>query len=133
MSPKDTMKTISILLYLMNRLKMFPQMVDFYESFICNDDIMTKCNPFGLYYLVEIAKNHPKLKEIHRYQSNQMGVLKNRYIKMRLQLRNHFIANPCFQVFEGLSPAQAADSDWVETVGHFSEAIYDDFIFIRAV
>ena len=51
-------------------------MIDLYESFICNDDIMTQCNPFSLYYVLEYAKLNPKLNCIHRYQSDQMRDLK---------------------------------------------------------
>ena len=29
---------------------------------------------------------------------------------MRLQIRQHFLSNPCFTVFEGLSPANAAEN-----------------------
>ena len=118
-TPMETVRMISIMLYLQEKLKMFQHMVELYESFICNDDIMKKCNPFCLYYLIEIAKSHPKLRDIHRYQSDQMSDLKDRYLKMRLEIRKHFLMNPCFQVFKGLSPASAIDNEWVETVGHF--------------
>ena len=107
--------------------------MDLYESFICNDDIMSKCNPFSIYYIVEYAKLNQKLKNIHRYQSDQMRVLKERFVKMRLEIRKHFLDNPCFTIFEGLTPASAIDNEWVEIVGNFSEAIADHFVFIRAV
>lgn len=48
-------------------------------------------------------------------------------------LRKHFLNNPCFQIFEGLSPAVALDNEWVEIVGNFTEAVDDHFIFIRAI
>ena len=36
-------------------------------------------------------------------------------------------------MFEGLSPASATENEWVEIVAHFSEAIADHFIFMRAI
>ena len=108
-------------------------MNDLYESFICNHDIMTRCNPFSMYYLVEHAKSNPKLKAIHRYQSNEMLELKNRFLKMRLEVRNRFLKNPCFHVFTGMSPAHNLDHEWIEIVSHFSEAIHDHLIYIRGV
>ena len=66
-------------------------MIDLYESFICNDDIMAQCNPFALYYTLEYAKMNPKLHCIHRYQSDQMRELKERFVRMRLQIRQHFL------------------------------------------
>ena len=107
--------------------------MDLYESFICNEDIMTMCNPFSLYYILEFAKLNPKLKNIHRYQSYAMTDLKERFVRMRIDLRKHFLDNPCFTTFSGITPAQAVDNEWVEVVGHFSEAIADHLIFIRAM
>ena len=49
---------------------MYQAMIDLYESYICNEDIMSLCNPFSLYYIFEFAKTNPKLRNIHRYQSN---------------------------------------------------------------
>ena len=57
-TPKETIRMISLLLYLMQKLKMFQYMVDLYESFITNEDIMKNCNPFSLYYLLEISKSN---------------------------------------------------------------------------
>lgn len=38
---KDTVRVISICLYVQEKLKLYQHMIDLYESFICNDDIMT--------------------------------------------------------------------------------------------
>ena len=62
-----------------------------------------------------------------------MQDLSKRFLRMRMEIRKHFLANPCFSVFEGISPAQALDSEWTETVSYFSEAIADHLIFIRAI
>ena len=107
--------------------------MDLYESFMCNDDIMTMCNPFSIYYIVEYARKDPKLVNLHRYQSGQMSVLTKNFFKMRLEIKKHFLDNPCFTTFEGLTPANAVDNEWVEIVGNFSEAIADNLIFIRAI
>ena len=69
-TPKETVRMISVCLYLQEKLGLYQSMCDLYESFICNDDIMTVCNPFSMYYIVEHAKHNPRLKSIHRYQSN---------------------------------------------------------------
>lgn len=81
---KDTVRLISICLYIMDKLKMYQSMMDLYESFMCNQDIMTCCNPFSLYYLLEFAKLNPKLKNLHRYVSGHMGELAEKFVKMRL-------------------------------------------------
>ena len=81
---KDTVRVISICLYVQDKLRMSQGMIDLYESFICNDDIMDQCNPFSLYYMVENAKHNPKLQCIHRYQSDQMRTLRDKFVKMRL-------------------------------------------------
>ena len=52
---------------------------------------------------------------------------------MRLKIRKHFLENPCFTVFEGLTPANAVDHEWVEIVANFSEAIADHLVFMRAI
>ena len=62
-----------------------------------------------------------------------MEKLRDKFVRMRLELRKHFLANPCFTTFESISPAQATDSEWVEIVACFSEAIHDHIIFMRAV
>ena len=67
MTPQDTLRTIAILLYLMEKLKMRQQMIDFYESFITNEDVMSRCNPIALYYLIEHARHNPKLVSIFKY------------------------------------------------------------------
>ena len=41
--------------------------------------------------------------------------------------------SPCFTVFEGISPAMAQDSEWVEIVGNFCEAVDHHIVFMRAV
>lgn len=62
-----------------------------------------------------------------------MRTLKEKFFNMRLQIRKHFLDNPCFTVFEGLTPASAVEHEWVEIVAHFSEAVADHLIFIRAI
>ena len=52
MTPKETLKFISVTLYLQQKLKMWNFMMDLHESFVCNSAIMTKCNPFCLYYII---------------------------------------------------------------------------------
>ena len=37
---KDTVRVISICLYVQEKLHLYQAMIDLYESFICNDDIM---------------------------------------------------------------------------------------------
>ena len=59
MNPKDTMRTISLLIYLTEKLKMWVSVLDIYESFIVSKDIMTKCNPFSLWYIIEHSKEIP--------------------------------------------------------------------------
>ena len=54
-------------------------------------------------------------------------------MRWRMELRKHFLANPCFTTFESISPAQAVDNEWVEIVACFSEAISDHIIFMRAI
>lgn len=58
-STKDTTRLISLTLYLQGKLKMYTASMDLYESFIDNEDIMTKCNPFTLYYLIKNLKENP--------------------------------------------------------------------------
>ena len=62
-----------------------------------------------------------------------MRTLKERFFDMRLKIRKHFLENPCFTVFEGLTPANAVDHEWVEIVANFSEAIADHLVFMRAI
>ena len=131
-TPQETMRFISISLYLMEKLKMHQFQMDLFESFVVNTHIMTRCNPFSMYYITQHTKTNPKLKNIHRYQSNEMKGLNDKILKWRLRLRKHFIENPMFAVFTGISPAQALDNEWVEIVANFSEAISDHFVFIRA-
>ena len=50
-----------------------------------------------------------------------------------MEIRKHFMQNPCFTVFEGISPAQAVDSEWVEIVSNFCEAMHEHLIFMRAI
>ena len=107
-------------------------MIDIYESFVCNEDIMKMCNPFALFYIIAYAKTNNRLLAVHKYQTPYMLQLNERFFKMRLDLRKHFLNNPCFTIFEGLTPAHAVDNEWVEVVAHFSEAIADHLIFIRA-
>ena len=61
-TPQETMRFISVTLYLMDKLKMYQNMMDLYESFIVNKHIMTRCNPFSMYYICMHARTHPKLK-----------------------------------------------------------------------
>jgi len=73
------------------------------------------------------------LRNIIRYQSNDVQKIFDQFFHARLRLRKHFLENPCFTVFEGISPAMAIDSEWVEIVGDFTEAIDDHLVFMRAM
>jgi len=53
LEPKETVRFISITLYLLQKLKMYQYMIDLHESFVCNSDIMKRCNPFSLYYIIK--------------------------------------------------------------------------------
>lgn len=69
-SIKDTTRLISVLLYLQGKLKMFTASMDLYESFIGNEQIMTKCNPFTLYYIIKYMKDSNEYGHVHFYQTN---------------------------------------------------------------
>ena len=38
-----------------------------------------------------------------------------------------------FTVFEGISPAQALNNEWVEIVGNFCECLQDHLVFMRVI
>jgi len=59
MEPKETERLISVTLYLLEKLKMTEQMIDLHESFVNNKDIMTRCNPFSLHYIIQYNKLKP--------------------------------------------------------------------------
>ena len=106
-----------------------------YESFVTNHFIMTSCNPFSLYYVIQNyrSRKDPKYKYIKKFQSPDVKVLNDKFLRQRFMLRKHFLANPMFTVFQGITPAQAMDNEWVEVVANFSEAVNDTFVFIRAI
>ena len=67
LTPKEVLRFISIALYLLQKLKMYQQMMDLHESFVVNKHIMSRCNPFSLHYIIQYNQQQPQLKNVIRY------------------------------------------------------------------
>ena len=67
LTPKEVLRFISIALYLLQKLKMYQQMMDLHESFVVNKHIMSRCNPFSLHYIIQYNQLQPQLRNVIRY------------------------------------------------------------------
>ena len=61
LSPNDTLKFLSINLYLQEKLGKYIDMIDLCESFITTEEIMQRCNPFSLFYILEDTRFNQNL------------------------------------------------------------------------
>jgi hypothetical protein len=108
-------------------------MIDTCESIIINDELMERCNPFSMFYIMEIYRKEKALSEIFQYQAPAYNYLRQRFFTARALIKKMWLDNPCFLFFGHVDPSDVEDQDWHDTAVWFIEAISDHFVFLRAI
>ena len=134
MKPAEIIKFLSVMLYLLEKLGFHQYMIDLCENFMSIEEIMMKCNPFSLFYILEDTKFNQKLYQIHRMRAPFYDEVKQRFFEMRALIKQHWLNNPtCFFFDDFANPAMCDDPQWVEAASYFIEAIQDNLICVRAI
>lgn len=131
--PPETLQLISLLTYVYEKRGRTQCVVDFCESILVNEDIMKKCNPFAIYYIIEYTRFNPRLSEVTQYESEYMKELRANFYSMRLKIKQKWLEDPNFLHFNQVDPRRSDDDDLYEIAVWFIEALSNHLIFLRAV
>ena len=85
--PPESLRFLSVMMYLFEKLGRYADIIDLSESFINTPEIMERCNPFSLFYILEDTRFNPKLISISNYNSPLYKDLKERFFTMRLLIK----------------------------------------------
>ena len=84
LTPREVIRFLQMMVYLLEKLMLYQETIDLLEGVLGNEEIMTQCNPFALYYILEDTRRINALSEIHTYQTKYHANLKARFFELRL-------------------------------------------------